>query len=79
MTGVTLAAPASCANAPVQTGRVDSRLGHQGRRPGDDVERLDKIVGSDFEQPQAGPKDGGQDALHRMTCVVPSRYEVFGW
>ena len=43
------------------------------------LQGLDKIAGSDFEQPQAGPKGGGRDARSQMTCVVPSRYGVFSW
>ena len=39
----------------------------------------DKIAGSDFEQPKAGPKGGGQDARSQITCVVPSRYGVLSW
>ena len=39
--------------------------------------RSDKIAGSDFEQPKAGPKGGGQDARSNITWVVPSRYGVF--
>ena len=33
--------------------------------------RGDKIAGSDFEQPKAGPKGGGQDARSNITWVVP--------
>jgi hypothetical protein len=39
----------------------------------------DQIAWSDLEQPQAGPKGGGQAARSKMTCVVPSRYGVFSW
>jgi hypothetical protein len=38
-----------------------------------------KIAGSDLEQPQAGPKGGGQDARRNMTCMVPPRYGIFSW
>ena len=62
---------------PVETYQVDPRLGHQSRQPGNEVQRLDKIAGSDFEQPKAGPKGEEQGARSNMTCVVPSRYGVF--
>src|SRR5690606_40594777 len=41
------------------------------------VLRLDKVAGSDFGQPKAGPEGAGQDARSNMMCVVPSRYGVF--
>ena len=53
---------------------VDARRRHQGGQPGHKVERLDKIAGSDFEQPKVGPKGEGQDAWSSTTSVVPSRY-----
>jgi hypothetical protein len=62
--------------ARIQSSQVDSGLGHQRDKPRDEVQRLDKIVGNDFEQPKAGPKGGGQDARSNITCVVPSRYGV---
>jgi len=65
--------------ARIQTGHVDPRFRHQRRQPGNEVEGFDKIAGSDFEQPNAGPKGGGQDARSNMTSVVPSRYGVFSW
>ena len=61
----------------VKSRQVDSGLGYQCGQFGDKVHRLDKIAGSDFEQPQAGPKGGGQDARSNITWVVPSRYGVF--
>jgi hypothetical protein len=39
----------------IETGEVDSQLGHRGRQPGNEVQWLDKIAWSDFEQPKAGP------------------------
>jgi hypothetical protein len=57
----------------VKAGEVDPRRGYQGRQAGQEVEWFDKIAGSDFEQPQAGPKGGGQDARSNITWVVPSR------
>jgi len=65
--------PCQHSSGYVKTGQVDPRLGNQGRQPGDEVEGFDKFVRSEFEQPQAGPKGGGQDARSQMTCVVPSR------
>ena len=56
---------------------IDPWLGDQGGEPGDKVQGLDKIAGSDFELPKAGPEGEGQDARSNMTCVVPSRYGVF--
>ena len=61
----------------VKAGEVDPRPGHQCGQPGDKIQRLDKIAGSDFEQPKAGPKGAGQDARSNITWVVPSRYGVF--
>jgi hypothetical protein len=52
---------------------VEQRLRHQGRQPGDEIQRLDKIAGSDLEQPKAGQKGGGQAAQSKITYVVPSR------
>jgi len=57
----------------MEAGKIHSRFGHQCGQSGDEVQRLDKIAGSDFEQPQAGPKGGGQDARSNITCVVASR------
>ena len=56
---------------------VDAWRRHQGGQSRHHVERLDKIAGSNFEQPKAGPKGGGQDARRSTTSVVPSRYGVF--
>ena len=39
-----------------RTGQIDAWPGHKGDEPGDKVQRLDKIVRNDFEQPNAGPK-----------------------
>jgi hypothetical protein len=61
----------------VKTCQIDSGFGHQGGQLGNEIHRLDKIAGSDFEQPKAGPKGGGQDARSNITWVVPSRYGVF--
>jgi hypothetical protein len=68
----------------VEAGEVDPRHGYQGRQAGQEVEWFDKIAGSDFEQPQAGPKGGGQDArspvdsgsateTHASTVNAPER------
>ena len=62
--------------ARMQTGQVHPRFRHQRCQPRDEVQRLDKIAGSDFEPPQAGPEGVGKDARSNMTCVVPSRYGV---
>jgi hypothetical protein len=63
----------------VEARQIDPGLRHQGGESGDEVERLDNIAGSDVEQPQAGPKGGGQEAQSNMTWVVPSRYGVLSW
>ena len=52
---------------------------HQRDEARNKVLGLDKIAGSDFGQPKAGPKGGGQDARSNITCVVPSRYGVLSW
>ena len=57
----------------VVPGQVGAGLGDQRGEPRNKVFRLDKIAGSDFGQPKAGPKGGGQDARSNITCVVPSR------
>ena len=57
----------------VVSGQVGAGLGDQRGEPRNKVFRLDKIAGSDFGQPKAGPKGGGQDARSNITCVVPSR------
>ena len=44
------------ANNAVKACQIHTRLGHQGRETGNEIEWLDKIAGSDFEQPEAGPK-----------------------
>jgi hypothetical protein len=56
---------------------VGAGFWHQRGEPRDEILGLDKIAGSDFEQPKAGPEGGGQDARSNITCVVPSRYGVF--
>ena len=58
---------------PVEAGEVDPQFGHQSRQSGDEIERLDKIAWSNFEQSKADPKGEVQDAQSKMTCVVPSR------
>jgi len=55
----------------VKARQVDSGPGHKSCQFGDEIH------GSDFEQPKAGPKGGGQDARSNITWVVPSRYGVF--
>jgi hypothetical protein len=65
--------------ARIQASQVDPRFRYQGCQAGNEVQWLDKIAGSDLEQPQAGPKGGGQDARRNMTCMVPPRYGVFSW
>jgi hypothetical protein len=64
---------------PVVAGQIHPRPRYQRRQPRHEVQRLDKIAGSNFEQPKAGPKGGGLEARSKMTCVVPSRYGVFNW
>jgi len=51
--------------------QVARRVAHTDVRH--EIQRLDKIARSDFEQPKAGPKGGGQEARSNMTWVVPSR------
>jgi len=58
-------------------GQVRAGFWHQRGEARNKVLGLDKIAGSDFGQPKAGPKGGGQDARSNITCVVPSRYGVF--
>jgi hypothetical protein len=60
----------------LQARQIDPGLRHPGGESGDEVERLDQIAGSDFDQPKADPKGGGQDARSHMVGVVPSRYGV---
>ena len=48
-------------------------------RQGNEVQRLDEIARSDFDQPKSGTKGVGQDARSNRTCVVPYRYGVFSW
>ena len=57
----------------MEAGEVDPWLGYQSCQPGQEVEWFDKIAGSDFEQPKAGPKGGAQDARNNITWVVPSQ------
>jgi len=57
----------------VKSRQVRTGSWHQRNEQRDKVFGLDKIAGSDFEQPKAGPEDGGQDARSNITCVVPSR------
>jgi hypothetical protein len=65
-----------CEHAVVP-GQVRAGFWHQRDESRNKVLGLDKIAGSDFGQPKAGPKGGGQDARSNITCVVPSRYGVF--
>jgi hypothetical protein len=65
-----------CEHAVVP-GQVRAGFWHQRDEARNKVLGLDKIAGSDFGQPKAGPKGGGQDARSNITCVVPSRYGVF--
>jgi len=51
--------------------QMNTRAWHQSSEPSQEVEGFDKIAGSDFEQPQAGPKGVGQDARSNNTWVVP--------
>ncbi len=53
---------ASITDDTSKAGEIHPRFGHQCRQAGQEVERLDKIAGSDFEQPKADPKGVGQDA-----------------
>ena len=62
---------------PVIARQIDARSRHQRRQPGNEVQKLDKIAGSDFVLPKADPKGGGQEARSNMTWVVPSRNGVF--
>ena len=59
--------------ARIQASQVDPRFRYQGCQAGNEVQWLDKIAGSDLEQPKAGPKGGGQEARSKITYVVPSR------
>ena len=53
----------------IQSRQVAPGLGHQRYQSGNEVQRLDEIAGSDFEQPKAGPMSAGQDARSKITCV----------
>ncbi len=71
-----LAAPRECHLYPMlaigrehtmQARQVDTGVGYQGSKPGQKIQRFDKIARSDFEQPKAGPQGEGQDARSNMT------------
>jgi hypothetical protein len=57
----------------VVAGQVRAGLWHQCNQSGDQVLGLDKIAGSDFGQPKAGPKGAGQDARSNPELSATSR------
>ena len=45
---------------PVEAGEVDLRFRHQRSQPGNEIERPNKIAGSDFEQPRLARRAEGR-------------------
>ena len=57
----------AAAAAPVVADLMRAGLRHECGKSRDKILGLDKIAGSDFGQPKAGPEGAGQDARSKMT------------